>query len=178
MKTFLCASVLAGAFVLHAAAPAAAAAPLSTADRLAVADAVAGIGLHADRRHWARAQDLLDEHVTTDYVSLFGGEVATAPRAALVAQWQGVLPGFDATQHLISNVLVEGAGDEAQATSHVRATHWIGSRSWTVGGIYTHRLVRTPLGWRVRFMGLQRLYEEGDRALIQEARAKLAGDPR
>ncbi|MER8699716.1 MULTISPECIES: nuclear transport factor 2 family protein [unclassified Mesorhizobium] len=72
--------------------------------------------------------------VTTDYTSLFGGEAATSGSDALIAQWQGLLPGFDATQHLITNIIVEGAGNDAVARSHVRAAHWIGARFWTVGG--------------------------------------------
>ncbi|MER9962141.1 nuclear transport factor 2 family protein [Mesorhizobium sp. M0045] len=63
--------------------------------------------------------------VTTDYTSLFGGAAATSGRDALIAQWQGLLPGFDATQHLITNIIVEGAGNDAVARSHVRAAHWI-----------------------------------------------------
>lgn len=62
----------------------------------------------------------------------------------------------------------------ATATSHVRATHWIGTESWTVGGIYTHRLERGADGWRVTRMRLQRLYEEGDRGLVERAARRAA----
>lgn len=147
-------------------------APLSAADRLEIAEAVAGVGLYADLRDWARVERLLAPEVTTDYVSLFGGTVSTTEASALVAQWRSVLPGFDATQHLISNLSIQGDGDHAQVTSHVRATHWLGERSWTVGGVYTHRLIRREGGWRVDFIRLHRLYEEGDREILS-----LAADP-
>ncbi|MGX9177596.1 nuclear transport factor 2 family protein [Mesorhizobium sp. BHbdii] len=145
------------------------AATLTVEDRTAIAEAVAGIGLYADLREWNRVRSYLAARVTTDYTSLFGGEVATSDRDALIAQWKGLLPGFDATQHLITNIVVEGAGNDAVARSHVRATHWFDTRFWTVGASYLHRLVRTPEGWRVSAIAIRRLYEEGDRAVLAAA---------
>ncbi|MER8826826.1 nuclear transport factor 2 family protein [Mesorhizobium sp. M0938] len=144
-------------------------AALTVEDRTAIAEAVAGVGLYADLREWNRVRSYFAARVTTDYTSLFGGEAATSDRDALIAQWQGLLPGFDATQHLITNIVVEGAGDDAVARSHVRATHWIDTRFWTVGASYLHRLVRTPEGWRVSAISIRRLYEEGDRAVLAAA---------
>ena len=150
-----------------------ASAPLSAADKAEIAEAVTGIGLYADLRDWGRVRDFMASQITTDYVSLFGGEVGTTDRVALIAQWKTVLPGFDATQHLITNIAVDGNADEAHTTSHVRATHWINGHFWTVGGIYRHRLVRSSDGWRVSFIGIQRLYEEGDRAVLKAAAERV-----
>ncbi|WP_367117758.1 nuclear transport factor 2 family protein [Mesorhizobium sp.] len=66
----------------------------------------------ADLREWNRVRSYFAARVTTDYTSLFGGEAATSDRDALIAQWQDLLPGFDATQHLITNIIVEGAGND------------------------------------------------------------------
>lgn len=154
---------------LPATPTAAQSAPLSAADRLEIAEAVVGVGLYADLRDWNRVERLLAPEVTTDYVSLFGGSVTTSRASDLVAQWRSVLSGLDATQHLISNLSIQGDGDCAQVTSHVLARHWLGERSWTVGGVYTHRLIRREGGWRVDFIGLRRLYEEGDREIISLA---------
>jgi hypothetical protein len=168
---------------VFAATPAATSAPalsasraaLTVEDRVVIAEAVAGIGLYADLREWNRVKSYFAANVMTDYTSLFGGEIATSDRDALVAQWQGVLPGFDATQHLITNIVVEGAGNDAIARSHVRATHWIDARFWTVGASYLHRLVRTPEGWRVSAIAIHRLYEEGDRAVLAAAADRVNG---
>ncbi|RWB31278.1 MAG: nuclear transport factor 2 family protein [Mesorhizobium sp.] len=144
-------------------------AALTIEDKTAIAEAVAGIGLYADLREWNRVRSYFAARITTNYTNLFGGEVATSDRDALIAQWQGLLPGFDATQHLITNIVVEGAGNDAVARSHVRATHWFDTRFWTVGASYLHRLVRTPEGWRVSAIAIRRLYEEGDRAVLAAA---------
>ncbi|MER9231205.1 nuclear transport factor 2 family protein [Mesorhizobium sp. M0622] len=142
---------------------------LTAEDRIAIAEAISGIGLYADLREWGRVKSYFAALVTTDYTSLFGGEVAISDRDALIAQWQGLLPGFDATQHLITNITVDGGDNNAVARSHVRATHWIGARFWTVGASYLHRLVRTPEGWRVNAISIRPLYEEGDRAVLAAA---------
>ncbi|MER9867618.1 nuclear transport factor 2 family protein [Mesorhizobium sp. M0136] len=72
--------------------------------------------------------------------------------------------------------MVEGAGNDAMARSHVRAAHWIDGRFWTVGGSYLHRLVRTPEGWRVKAISIRRLYEEGNRAVLAAAADRVKAE--
>jgi hypothetical protein len=171
----LVAALMLSGFAMLSCAPNTHAAPLSAHDQLTIIQTVTGIGLYSDLRDWDRVLTMLAAHVTSDYVSVFGGDVQTASRTDLVGQWRATLQGFDATQHLITNVAVDGSGDEAMARSHVRAAHRIDDRFWILGGAYTHRLVRTADGWRVNFMGIQHLYDEGDRTLLQEACRRSAG---
>jgi hypothetical protein len=146
---------------------------LTPADVIQIADAVAGIGLYSDLRDWARVETFFTPQVTADYSSVFGGEVAPVARSALVAQWKKVLPGFDATQHLITNIISVRMEAGAMARSHVRATHWIGDRFWTLGGSYRHDLVMTAEGWLVATMTIERRYEEGDRGLVDQASKRV-----
>jgi hypothetical protein len=148
---------------------------LSPADHIAITETVTGVGLYSDLRDWDRVQALLADNVTTDYVSVFGGDVQTTTRTGLVTQWRNTLQGFDATQHQITNVAPHPSADGATAQSHVRATHRISDRLWILGGIYTHQLIRGGAGWQVTSLRIQRLYEEGDRSLLQEAVARAAG---
>ena len=163
----------AGAATLAASAAPVPAADLvlpSLDDRIAIGDAIVGIGLHADRHEWDRLEASFAPEVTTDYTSLFGGTPQTQARSALVAGWRGMLPGFDATQHMVTVAEVRLRDpDHATARSYVRATHRLGTALWVVGGFYTHELVRSPEGWRVTFMRLGLLYEEGDRGLVAGA---------
>ncbi|MGA5462076.1 nuclear transport factor 2 family protein [Mycobacterium sp. NPDC050041] len=170
MKTVvMTAAVLMSTFGMTAVPGAAQTGSLTTEDRLAITDAVTGVGLFADLRQWERVGALLADEVTTDYVSVFGGEPATVTRAALLEQWRATLGGLDATQHQITNVVVSPEGAGAIALSHVRAAHWFDGRSWTLGGVYTHHLRHGPAGWQVTVMAIQRLYEEGDRGVLQAA---------
>lgn len=136
-------------------------------DRLAIAEAITGTGLFLDRRDWRRVQSLFAEHVTVDYTSLFGGTVSTTTAAALVQQWRDRLAPLDATQHIISNVQIAEAKGVVTGLSHVQARHIRGEQFWVVGGIYTHELAFTVQGWRVHSLTLQRLYEEGNRAVLE-----------
>jgi len=162
------AAVFSGAAMVSA-SPEAHAEPLSAADQVAITQAVTGVGLYTDVRDWQRVSSLMADHVTTDYTDIFGGQIVATSREDLVAQWRTTFEGFDATQHQITNVSVSGGGDEASTLSHVRAIHWVDARTWTVGGVYTHRLVRGSNGWQVAFMAIQRLYEEGDRGVFDAA---------
>jgi hypothetical protein len=148
---------------------------LSAIDVQSITQTVTGVGLYSDLRDWNQVAQLLADEVTFDYTSLFGGEVATNSRSDMVGQMRATLQGFDATQHLIGNVQVTvSTAEEVTALSHVRATHWIGERFWIVGGVYSHRLVGAPGGWKVTYMRFQRLYEEGNRAALRDAAARAA----
>jgi hypothetical protein len=71
-------------------------------------DLIAGWFLEIDRRHWVAVRAALTDEVDTDYSSLFGGTPERIPADDLVARWQSLLPGFDATQHLIGPIAQTG----------------------------------------------------------------------
>ncbi|HLL82754.1 MAG TPA: nuclear transport factor 2 family protein [Longimicrobium sp.] len=150
--------------------------PSPAEDRQAVADVVAHVALDADAREWAALRSRFADRVEVDYSSLTGQPAATVDADALMAGWSALLPGFDATQHLLGPVVVEVDGDRATAHTHVRATHRIagaaGGELWVVGGRYTYGLVRTPSGWRVASTRLELAYQEGNTGLAAMAQAR------
>lgn len=143
-------------------------------DRYAITDVVNSVGTFADLRQWSQLQQLFAEEVRVDYTSLFGGEVQNIPSKQLMTQWQSVLPGFDATQHLISNHQITIDDDQATVIAYVRATHKLGNRMWVVGGYYVDELVKTDNGWKITAIKYNALYEEGERSLVEQAAAKVA----
>ena len=143
-------------------------------DRLAITDVVNSVGTLADLGEYSQLEQLFTEEVTVDYTSLFPGEVQNIPSQQLMTQWQSVLPGFDATQHMISNHQITIDGDEATAVAYVRATHKLGDEMWVVGGYYVDELVRTDEGWKLKAIQYNALYEEGDRSLVEQAAAMVA----
>ncbi|WP_158542962.1 nuclear transport factor 2 family protein [Phytoactinopolyspora halophila] len=136
--------------------------------------------LHAvDDRDWDTARALLAREVTVDYSSLWGGDAATMPSGTLVESWQGLLPGFDVTQHLLGPVVLAEADEQhARCTANVRAYHHLSDgdtpRTWTVAGRYQMNLVRDAHGWKVSGITLRLAYEEGDRSVVEIARKRLA----
>lgn len=146
-----------------------------------IADAVTGM-LHAiDALDWPAAQAHLADQVTLDYTSLFGGAVETIDGAAVVDRWRGLLPGFDATQHLTGPVVTTELGDrEARCRTTVRGYHVFTedgvTRRWMVAGNYDMRLLRDADRWRISAITLTVIDEEGDRGLVERATARAAAN--
>lgn len=129
--------------------------------------------LHAvDALDWDGVLAVLAPEVRLDYTSLWGGEAETVAAAEAVARWRGLLPGFDATQHLTGPVL---AGADGRRATTVRAYHHLvdGERrgTWMVAGRYD---VRVDAAGRIAAITLHAAYEEGDRALTEAATARCA----
>ena len=80
--------------------------------------------LHAvDDLDWETVRSSFTTEVEIDYTSLWGGEPETLTADQLIDRWRQLLPGFDATQHLIGPVAVTEADElTASCTINVRAT--------------------------------------------------------
>jgi SnoaL-like protein len=135
--------------------------------------------LHAlDDLDWDAVRACLADEVRTDYTELFGGEVETVPGDELVKRWQGLVPGFDATQHMTGPCLVDDREGGLVAQTHVRAYHRLGDAVWGVHGHYVVPLERTPAGWRIAGITLRMFHQEGDTDLTARAGERAARSPR
>ena len=153
--------------------PPAGAATLS--DRQAISDAITTL-LHAiDRREWSGVRAALADQVTTDYTSLFGGFPRTQSAAELIDGWRGLLPGFDATQHLTGPIVADVSDDTARAHCAVTAIHRIARDHWTVSGHYDVELVRADRTWAIRAITFHKVFVLGDETLPAKARVRVGG---
>ncbi|HET7221286.1 MAG TPA: nuclear transport factor 2 family protein [Vicinamibacterales bacterium] len=136
--------------------------------------------LHAvDSLDWAGVRERFRDPVSVDYSSLTGQPAAMVPRDDLIEGWRGVLPGFDATQHITGPIAVDDeSADEAVARTTVRGYHWLGSDEWMVAGRYTMTLVRTGSTWRITAITLTVSHQSGTLSLPETARARAATRPR
>jgi hypothetical protein len=125
-----------------------------------------------DRRDWAAIRAGLADVVRCDYTSLFGGEVEELPADELVARWQGLLPGFDATQHLLGPLVpaADPPADGVWLECNVRGYHRLGDREWLVAGRYR---IRVDGGTAVSGITLDTSYQSGDTGLPEEASRRL-----
>jgi hypothetical protein len=141
----------------------------------AVADTLARFVLTLDDYHWDGVVACLGPTVRRDYRSLSGAEPDEIAVPALVAEWQGVLGGLDAHQHLLGPPVVEVDGDRARAAVHVVATHVLDGdpgSPWVLGGTYRIELDRVDGGWRIVALTLDTRWQTGDGALLQRAAAR------
>jgi 3-phenylpropionate/cinnamic acid dioxygenase small subunit len=125
--------------------------------------------------------DTLEELFTSD--ATFDGGSLGCPTGApqIRAMIEGTLTGLDSTQHLVGKSLIEIDGDEAEVRTYLFSQHIREStpgpiKHYALGGEYADRVVRTPAGWRIAYRRLDRMWKEGDRAVIS-GRLENAKDP-
>jgi hypothetical protein len=120
-------------------------------DRLAITDAIHAWCTAIDSRNWRLMREILADTVAIDYSSN-GSSKADYSAEAWIERLH-VLHGFDATLHMVSNLVVEIAGDSAVCTSYVNALHFLkdsGQEFCAHGcGVYRHTLKRSAKGWMI-----------------------------
>ncbi len=132
-----------------------------------------------DALDWDGVRSALDDRIEVDYTSLFGGEAAHPTRDELIESWQGIVPGFDATQHLLGPLRIEERGRDAAAVeTHVRAYHYLEGSVWMVAGHYRIALTRRDGGFRISSIRLDVFYQEGGPDLLARAQERALALPR
>jgi dienelactone hydrolase len=169
------------AVAAHLKASAAPTAPLGATEATSVAAAearviatVSAIPLAVDLGDWTLAESHFAAEVVVDYTSLWGGAAQTLARSELISAWRDLVPGFDATRHELGDVRARIDGQTATASAFVDGRHWIGDALWRPVGTYHFGLVRSDGAWKVARMRFDLLAENGDRALVTQARERIA----
>jgi SnoaL-like domain len=131
-----------------------------------------------DGLDWARVRAAFAPEVAVDYTSLFGGSAETLAVDVLLDRWRGLLPGFEATQHLIGPVIVTASDrDTATAETQVRGYHHVsgaeGGPVWMVAGRYRFRMERRGGSWAIGGITLELAYQEGNLGLPALAQSRV-----
>jgi 3-phenylpropionate/cinnamic acid dioxygenase small subunit len=129
-----------------------------------------------DTRDW----DLLGQVFAPEAVYTIGvhGDF-TGPRA-IGEKIASLIGGYEATQHLITNPVIELDGDTARAHCYLHAQHYLpdqrtGGNTYEMGGTYHDDLVRTADGWRIARRVLDVAWRDGNAAISAEAQKRYAG---
>jgi hypothetical protein len=151
-------------------------APVGDIETSKVISVVSSIPLAVDLAVYDLAEQAFAPQVTIDYTSLWGGEPATMAPAELMTAWRGIVPGFDATWHELSDVSATVTGDTATATAFVDGRHWIGDKLWRPVGNYNWDLQKIDGEWKVTRMEFAMTEEIGDRAVATEAMERASAN--
>jgi 3-phenylpropionate/cinnamic acid dioxygenase small subunit len=117
-----------------------------------------------DRRDWKALEQVFTPDARIHYAVERGAELSFAELGPWLARAMTI---FKATQHVITNPLVELAGDSARCTSYLTGTHVQvlrasgAERVVTEGSAYSDELVRTRAGWRIAARRLDRIWCDG-----------------
>ena len=148
---------------------------LSADDRMDIMETISLVTMYGDTREFEKIPPLFTEDAVMDYSEVFGEANSCIPATAFFDDVKSFIPGFDSTQHLITNFdIVPVADGTAKVRSQVRAHHRIGSRDWAISAMYRHELRKSHGRWKISEMGVRFLFEDGDRdELMEEARARV-----
>jgi 3-phenylpropionate/cinnamic acid dioxygenase small subunit len=144
-------------------------------DRFAIVDLLHRYATGLDTRDWDKLASVFTHDGVADYGAL--GGVNEGP-AAIVKLCSGALEGLDASQHIISNEVIEVDGDRARARCYFKAQHVFrgaeGGDNFLVGGTYEDEIVRTAEGWRIERRTLTATWTDGNPVVFEAAAARLA----
>lgn len=149
-------------------------APVGDIETARVISTVSSIPMAVDLAAYDLAERAFAPEIVIDYTSLWGGEPATMTPAQLMTAWRGIVPGFDATWHQLSEVSATVTGDTATATAFVDGRHWLEGDLWRPVGQYHWRLQKDKGQWKVTHMTFAMTEEHGDRTITQRAMERAA----
>ncbi|HCU99646.1 MAG: hypothetical protein CL897_02500 [Dehalococcoidia bacterium] len=147
-------------------------------DRQAISDTVLRYATGIDMRDWEAYRSCFTDEVEIDFSSWSGGEPQIMQADDWTAAVRAGLSGFQATQHISSNHVINFDSDEATCVSYMQAQHYLpneeGDNTLTLGGYYTNTLVRTPAGWRIRRCQLMVTWTTGNKHIFVLAQERFA----
>ena len=122
-----------------------------------------------DAKQWDVAVSQFDADVFVDYSSLSGQPGSTTTAESLVGGWENLLARVS-TLHMLSNFDISVDGDQAEAFSHVYASHSAEGIEgyWDAYGRYHHKLQNIDGEWKITSMTLIMHGQKGNLNFLQE----------
>lgn len=146
---------------------------LSFADFNAITRKVYEYAYGIDTRDWALYRSIFTDEVHMTFTSYNGNPPADMSADDWVSGVKVLFTGLDATQHCMSNPLVEVDGHNARCRMYMQAAHFFvtdqGDNEYTLGGYYDDKLVHTADGWKVSAVTLNVLWHRGNRHIMELA---------
>jgi hypothetical protein len=145
--------------------------PVGDIEASKVISVVSSIPMAVDLAAYELAEKAFAPKIVIDYTSLWGGQPSTMTPAELMTAWRGIVPGFDATWHELSNVKATVNGTKATATAFVDGRHWLNGQLWRPVGNYHWDLEKIGQQWKVTRMQFAMTQEIGNRDVAAQAMA-------
>src|SRR5579871_3408482 len=95
-----------------------------------IASTITRLFAGADKRDWPDVENTMDDKVLLDYTSMSGGSPAWLTPRQITDAWAAFLPGFDRTNHQLSDFEINEGRDSSTAHYKGKAEHFIGKEIW------------------------------------------------
>lgn len=126
-----------------------------------------------DTRDWRLYRSIFTDEIHMDFKSYNGAPGNTMKADDWVSGCRRLFDNLDATQHTMTNPLVDVSGDTARCRMYMQAEHFLQNRAgdagFALGGYYDDQLIRTAEGWKIRAVTLNVLWNRGNRHIMELA---------
>ena len=122
-----------------------------------------------DLRDWDLYRSIFTDRVTADFSSYNDRPAQTMSADDWVRSVRPLFTGLDASQHAMSNPVVDLDGGHARCRMYMQAVHILADHpdpEFTIGGYYDDRLVRTADGWQIEAVTLTVWWRRGNAAIM------------
>lgn len=123
-------------------------------------------GRALDQKDWQSLRACFLE----DAVAEYEGIAECHGIEAIIDLTSGGLGFLDQSQHILTNFLVDVAGDHANSSCYLQAQHVRrgspGGDNFIIAGRYADALVRTPDGWRIKRRVLSVWWTDGNPQVV------------
>lgn len=134
-------------------------------DRALIEQTILKYATAADLRDWDLLKSILADEIHIDFTTS-GGPAMTLTKEEYIGQVTSLIPGFDVTQHQLTNFVITINGDTANTVVYMQAEHFVHEGSSeidrAVGGYYTHELQKENGHWKICSLKLTATWGRGD----------------
>ena len=136
-------------------------------DRMAIIELTHRYCWALDSRSW----ELLDDVFLPDATGDLRSATLIEGRDAIRDRIRRSIDPLDATQHTVSNHMIEIDGATATSRCYLHSQHVRrgapGGELFVIAGRYEDQLVRTAAGWRIAFRRLVQVWQDGNLAVVR-----------
>lgn len=134
-------------------------------DKALIEETILKYATAADMRDWDLLKSILCDEINIDFTTS-GGPAMSLTNDQYVGQVTSLIPGFDVTQHQLTNFVININGDTANTIVYMQAEHFVSDGAdqigRTVGGYYTHQLKKENGNWKISSLKLTATWGRGD----------------
>lgn len=149
-------------------------------DRANIHDICTWYALGVDMCDWKLFQSIFADNFERDVSAVTGQPPQTMTPEQQVDECRAAMPGFDSTQHILTNEAITIDGNSAKAVVYMTAHHTLTvdeeQKHFVIRGFYVFRFARNSAdaNWKISAVKLNVLSTEGDAGLIELAHSRAS----